>query len=64
MYLTTEGVQMHDDMLPISMRGQDIVLAHLSHEEITNLNALLQRMLVDARELQILENETAANQAR
>lgn len=64
MYLTTEGVQMHDDMLPISRRGQDIVLAHLTPEEITSLNTLLQRMLVDARELQILENETAAGQAR
>ena len=51
-------------MLPISMRGQDIVLAHLTPDEITSLNTLLQRMLVDARELQILENETAASQAR
>ncbi|MDQ1129658.1 MarR family winged helix-turn-helix transcriptional regulator [Microbacterium sp. SORGH_AS_0888] len=61
MYLTAAGVQMHDDMLPISMRGQDIVLAHLSAEEIVRVNDLLRRMLVDAKQLQVLENETAAS---
>ncbi|MDQ0643245.1 MarR family winged helix-turn-helix transcriptional regulator [Microbacterium murale] len=60
MYLTTAGVQMHDEMLPISMRGQEIVLAHLNPREIERLNELLLRMLVDARELQTLDHEAAA----
>ncbi|MFT4307644.1 MAG: MarR family winged helix-turn-helix transcriptional regulator [Microbacterium sp.] len=64
MYLTAAGVEMHDDMLPISMRGQEIVLAHLSEAEIERLNSLLRRMLVDARQLQVLENESAASAAR
>ncbi len=63
MYLTATGVEMHDEMLPISLRGQEIVLAHLSESEITWLNELLRRMLVDARQLQVLENETAASAA-
>lgn len=60
MYLTDAGAEMHDGMLPISMRGQEMILAHLTPEEITRLNELLRRMLEDARELQVLENETAA----
>lgn len=63
MYLTDAGARMHDDMLPISLRGQEIVLAHFSEEEITRLNELLRRMLIDARELQVLENASAASLA-
>lgn len=57
MYLTRAGAEMHDDMLPISMRGQDIVLAHLTQAEIERLNELLRRMLDETRELQTLESE-------
>ncbi|MFH8251138.1 MarR family winged helix-turn-helix transcriptional regulator [Microbacterium sp. B2969] len=57
MYLTRAGAEMHDLMLPISMRGQEIVLAHFSPIEIERLNDLLRRMLDETRELQTLESE-------
>lgn len=49
MYLTREGAAMHDKMLPISIRGQEIIDAHLDGDEVARLNELLQRMLADAR---------------
>lgn len=57
MYLTEAGAEMHNAMLPISVRGQDIILADLSSNDIEQLNHLLRRMLEKARELQILESE-------
>ncbi|GER23767.1 hypothetical protein NCCP1664_22620 [Zafaria cholistanensis] len=57
MYLTRAGVEMHDAMLPISMRGQEIILSDLSEDDICRLNHLLRRMLEKTRELQMLENE-------
>lgn len=56
-YLTRAGAEMHDKMLPISMRGQEIILANLSDVEINGLNELLRRMLEQTRELQSLEND-------
>lgn len=56
MYLTPAGAEMHDAMLPISMRGQEIILADLSVDDIDRLNALLRRMLEKTRELHVLEN--------
>ncbi|WP_448811237.1 MarR family winged helix-turn-helix transcriptional regulator [Agromyces bauzanensis] len=56
MYLTPAGAEMHDAMLPISMRGQEIILADLSADDIDRLNALLRRMLEKTRELHVLEN--------
>lgn len=56
MYLTDAGGRMHDAMLPISMRGQEIILADLAPEDVEQLNALLRRMLEKTRELQVLEN--------
>ena len=58
MYLTHTGAKMHNDMLPISLRGQEIILANLSEQEIDGLNDLLRRMFEQARELQTLENDT------
>jgi DNA-binding MarR family transcriptional regulator len=57
MYLTPAGAEMHDAMLPISMRGQEIILADLSKDDVDRLNHLLRCMLEKARELQMLENE-------
>lgn len=58
MYLTADGAAMHDDMLPISLRGQEIILAHMSPAEIARLNALLRKMLEEMRVLQSIENES------
>ena len=53
MYLTAEGARMHDAMYPISMKGQEIILANLSPDEIRQLNMLLRRMLEDTKLLQV-----------
>ncbi|MDX2378104.1 MarR family winged helix-turn-helix transcriptional regulator [Microbacterium sp. LRZ72] len=60
MYLTPAGAEMHDEMLPISVRGQEIILADLTEDDVEALNRLLRRMLEHTRELQMLENEAAA----
>jgi DNA-binding MarR family transcriptional regulator len=52
LFLTTAGAEMHDAMLPISMRGQEIILADLSAEEAGQLNQLLRRLLSRVPELQ------------
>jgi DNA-binding MarR family transcriptional regulator len=52
LYLTAAGAEMHDAMLPISMRGQEIILSDMSEEDVGRLNQLLRRLLVKARELQ------------
>ena len=51
LFLTPEGVEMHDAMLPISLRGQEIILGDLTAEEVTQLNELLRRLLARAPEL-------------
>lgn len=59
MYLTGDGVEMHDAMLPISMRGQELILSHVSIDEVERFNALLHRMLEELRDLQIVERTLA-----
>jgi hypothetical protein len=47
---------MHEAMYPISMRGQEIILADLAPDDVDRLNGVLRRMLEKTRELQVLEN--------
>jgi DNA-binding MarR family transcriptional regulator len=51
LYLTRAGAEMHDQMKPISLRGQEIVLSELSAAEIEQLNALLMRLLAKTPDL-------------
>jgi len=51
LYLTRAGADMHDRMKPISLQGQEIVLADLSAEEVRQLNHLLTRLLQKTPEL-------------
>jgi len=51
LYLTREGAEMHDRMKPISLQGQEIVLADLSPSEVEQLNHLLGRLLQKMPEL-------------
>ncbi len=44
-YLTSAGAEMHHAMLPISMSGQDLILAELDSAEIERFNELLRLML-------------------
>ena len=45
LYLTRAGAEMHDRMKPISLQGQEIVLADLTPDEVLQLNHLLTRLL-------------------
>jgi DNA-binding MarR family transcriptional regulator len=63
LFLTAAGVEMHDAMLPISMRGQEIILADLSAEDVTRLNELLRRLLAHVRELQADDGTDEAGDA-
>jgi len=49
LYLTEAGAQMHRDMLPISLRGQDIILEGLSQADVARLNAFLRAGLAKLR---------------
>lgn len=53
MYLTRAGAKLHDEMLPISTGGQDIILADLSPAEVLRFNAVLHGMLNRMRDQQV-----------
>lgn len=53
LYLTQTGAETHDAMLPISLRGQDVILEGLTPEQVDQFNALLRTLLAKARDLQI-----------
>ena len=57
MYLTTAGAEMHDLMLPISMRGQDIILDGMTDRQIEEFNALLRLMLGRIRANVVADSE-------
>lgn len=59
MYLTASGAEMHDAMLPVSMRGQELILSHVSGHDVERFNALLHRMLEELRDLQVVERTLA-----
>ncbi|HLS49278.1 MAG TPA: MarR family winged helix-turn-helix transcriptional regulator [Actinomycetaceae bacterium] len=44
MYLTRAGAKIHDEMLPLSLRGQDVILEGLTPDVVKGLNLLLQDM--------------------
>jgi len=45
LFLTTAGVEMHNLMLPISLAGEDILLANLSDDEVSQLRVLLGKLM-------------------
>jgi DNA-binding MarR family transcriptional regulator len=49
LYLTTEGAEMHDAMLPVSARGQEIILEGLEPDVVEELNQILRDMLLKLR---------------
>jgi DNA-binding MarR family transcriptional regulator len=59
MYLTQAGAEMHDQMLPISMRGQRMIEEELGPENLAVTNALLHR-LIDAARSRDPDDPTAA----
>jgi len=60
LYLTESGAEMHDRMLPISLRGQEIVLSDLTEQEVAQLNALLLRLLAKTPDLSSAADLAAA----
>ncbi|MBK5238186.1 MAG: hypothetical protein JJE28_03625, partial [Actinomycetales bacterium] len=45
------GVEMHDKMKPVSLKGEEIILGDLNADEILQLNALLVRLLAKTPDL-------------
>lgn len=45
LFLTPAGVNMHNQMLPISLAGEDILLSQLSAEEVAALRVLLGKLM-------------------
>lgn len=60
MYLTETGARMHDDMLPISMSGQDIIHESLTAGQIADLNELLRTMIARVRAAQDRDDQADA----
>ncbi len=58
MFLTGAGAELHDLLLPISMRGQEIILDGLPADEVERFNALLAEML---RRIQLAQSAGAAS---
>lgn len=50
LYLTRAGAEMHDRMLPVSMRGHEIISEGMTPAEVTALNQLLRGMLARIRD--------------
>ncbi|WES63362.1 helix-turn-helix domain-containing protein [Microbacter sp. GSS18] len=63
LYLSVDGAEMHDQMMPVSMRGQELILSHVAEEDVEHFNALLHRMLEELRDLQIVERTLARSAA-
>ncbi len=45
LFLTPSGVDMHNQMLPISLAGEDILLSQLSADEVAQLRVLLGNLM-------------------
>lgn len=54
LFLTPAGVDMHNQMLPISLAGEDILLSQLSSEEVAELRVLLGKLMT---QIPLLANE-------
>lgn len=62
MYLTQSGARTHDAMLPVSMRGQEIILEGLPQAEVDQLRTLLTTMLQKLRDAQMAEENSQPRQ--
>lgn len=66
MFLTREGAQLHTQMLPVSMRGHEIIVDDMPADEVAHFNDLLRTMLWRLRAAQLLDAdaEVASDNAR
>ena len=51
LFLTRGGAQMHDQMLPIALECEGIILGNLSPKEVRQLHALLDKLMAQLPEL-------------
>ncbi|GAA1957874.1 MarR family winged helix-turn-helix transcriptional regulator [Microbacterium deminutum] len=63
LYLTPAGARVHDDVMPIALRRQEILHQSLTADEVVQLNGMLVRMLDSADAMQRYENEILAGDA-
>jgi DNA-binding MarR family transcriptional regulator len=61
LYLTPDGARVHDELLPVALKREEILHESLSPEEVDQLNALLVRMLSSSESMQRHENEILAS---
>jgi hypothetical protein len=64
MYLTSEGAALHDRMVPIAMKGQQLIDEELSPEERERLNALLRTLTARAQSLNRAPRRGPVREAR
>lgn len=60
MHLTRAGARMHGQMMPISLKGQEIILEGMTPSEVAELNELLRRMLARIRDAPVVRRRTRA----
>jgi len=59
LHLTNAGAAMHDKMMPVSLKGEEILLSGLNPDEILQLKTLLTRMLAMTPALSTAAESTA-----
>lgn len=60
LFLTSEGLRVHDDLMRVALRREEVLLDGLSADEVATLNALLARLVERADALGDLEEELLA----
>lgn len=60
LYLTLDGAKMHDQMMPISLSGEDIILSRLTSREQALLRKLLTKLMLEIPDLSPLPHGTTA----
>ncbi|KRA25437.1 hypothetical protein ASD65_14160 [Microbacterium sp. Root61] len=63
LFLTAEGARIHDDLMPVALKRDEILRESLSPEETVELNRLLVRMLSSADAMQRYEADVLAGRA-
>lgn len=51
LYLSREGAELHDAMLPVSLSGEEILLEGLNKKEVQQFTQLLQQLLMNTDKL-------------
>lgn len=63
LYLTQAGKRLHEAIMPVALKRQELIYADLSEEEAAELNRLLVRMLESSELLRQYEDEVLSGPA-